>query len=284
MMLSADVIIGQIEVSLFCDLYAGMSKNLAQSKDVHAVHQASLGKIVSQAVGAIFLAQSDPIDVPLEVGFKIMDIDVTAVFLDREEIFAFYIPVFELKPSPQRNLCFRREIYCSVFSTFGFFCSEVDAFSGKLHICDQERGTLTQPHSAVQHEKNHDIISVFCKIGLIKFTEQLFQIFIGEEHFRLSIVLQLTNLFHGIFLDNIVPFEPVEEHPQIANVIVDGGDADRFSEISAAFRVVLFLGEVIHIEGVLSTLLEVGDVSANQVFGHLVNAINFMFIATPPLE
>lgn len=209
---------------------------------------------------------------------------MTAVFFDREEVFAFHIPVFELKPPPQRNLRFRREIHCPIFASFGFFCPEIDAFSGKLHICDQKRGTLAQPHTAVQHEKNHDIISVFGKIGLIKFSEQLFQIFIGEEHFCLSIILQLANLLHGVTLDNIVPFEPVEEHSQIANVVVDCGDADRFSEVSAAFRVVLILREVVDIEGLFSSLLEVGDVAANQVFSHLVHAINFMFVATPSLK
>ena len=34
----------------------------------------------------------------------------------------------------------------------------------------------------------------------------------------------------------------------------------------------------------LSSLLEVGDVAANQVFSHLVHAINFMFVATPSLK
>ena len=125
---------------------------------------------------------------------------------------------------------------------------------------------------------------MFGEIGLVKLTEQLSQIIVGEEYLRLSIALQLANLSHGILLDHIVPFEPVEKHTQIADVIVDGGNADRFSEISASLRVVLIFREVIDIEGVFSSLLEVGDVSADQVFSHLVYAINFMFVATPSLE
>ena len=284
MILFADVFIGQVEIRLFCDLHTGMSENFAEGKDIHAIHQASLGEIISQAVRTVFLVQSDPIDVPLEVGFKVVDIDVTAVFLDREEVLAFHISVLKLKPTPQCDLRFRREIHCSVFASLGFLCSEVDAFSGKFHICDQECRTLAQTHTAVQHEQNHNIISVFGEVGLVKLTEQLSQIFVGKEYLRLSIVLQLANLSHGILLDHIVPFEPIEKHTQIADVIVDGGNTNRFSEVSASLRVVLIFREIVDIEGVFSSLLEVGDVSADQVFSHLVYAINFMFVATPSLK
>ena len=91
-------------------------------------------------------------------------------------------------------------------------------------------------------------------------------------------------IFEKILNHGVVPFEPIEKHTQIADVIVDGGNADRLSEISASLRVVLIFREIVDIEGVFSSLLEVGDVSADQVFSHLVYAINFMFVATPSLK
>ena len=41
----------------------------------------------------------------------------------------------------------------------------------------------------IQHEDGHNIIPVFCKIGLIKFGQQLSQIFVRQEHLCFSIVL-----------------------------------------------------------------------------------------------
>ena len=41
-----------------------------------------------------------------------------------------------------------------------------------------------------------------------------------------------------------------------------------------AKTLVLFLGKIVDIEGVLSTLLEIVDVLANYIFCDLVNAIN----------
>ena len=63
------------------------------------------------------------------------------------------------------------------------------------------------------------------------------------------------------------------------NCLVDGGNTDRLSEVSASLWIVLYLGEIIHKEGVFSSLLEVIDVLANHVLCDLVDAINFKFVA-----
>ena len=68
------------------------------------------------------------------------------------------------------------------------------------------------------------------------------------------------------------------------SVIVDGSDTDRFSVVSASVRIVLCLREIIHKEGVFSSLLEVIDVLANHVFCDLVYTINFKFVAQPSLK
>ena len=91
-------------------------------------------------------------------------------------------------------------------------------------------------------------------------------------------------IVNGVSSDGVVPFKPVEKHSQITNVIVDGGDTDRLSEVSASLWIVLYLGEIIHKEGVFSSLLEVIDVLANHVLCDLVDAINFKFVAQPSLE
>ena len=90
--------------------------------------------------------------------------------------------------------------------------------------------------------------------------------------------------YKSLLVWDIVPFKPVEKHSQITNVIVDGGDTDRLSEVSASLWIVLYLGEIIHKEGVFSSLLEVIDVLANHVLCDLVDAINFKFVAQPSLE
>ena len=80
------------------------------------------------------------------------------------------------------------------------------------------------------------------------------------------------------------PIKGFEKHTQIADVIVDGGNTNRFSEVSASLRVVLIFREIVDIEGVFSSLLEVIDVLANHVLCDLVDAINFKFVAQPSLE
>ena len=79
------------------------------------------------------------------------------------------------------------------------------------------------------------------EVGFIELGNQLPQIFIGKEDFCLTVVLQLPNLSHGIFADNIVPFQPVEKHSDVANIIVDRGDSDRLAVVPAAVWIVLFL-------------------------------------------
>lgn len=137
MILLTDVIIAQVEVSLFGYLYTGMAEDLTEGENIHAVHQTSLGEVVSQTVGAVVFVQSSTVDVLLEVAFKVTDADGTAVFFDREEIVAFHIPVLKLKPSPENGFCFRGEVNGSVFAAFGFFGSEIDPLPGKLQICNQ---------------------------------------------------------------------------------------------------------------------------------------------------
>jgi hypothetical protein len=78
-----------------------MTENFAECKNVHTIHQTPLCKVIPQAVRTVFFIQSGTVDVPLEICLKIMDIDVTTMIFDREEIVAFHIPVLELNPSPQ---------------------------------------------------------------------------------------------------------------------------------------------------------------------------------------
>ena len=125
---------------------------------------------------------------------------------------------------------------------------------------------------------------MFCEIRFIEFRNQLSQIFICEEYLCLTIVFQLANLSHWIFANHIILFQPVEEYSDVANIVVDCGDADWFAIIPSTIWIVLFLRKIIDIEGVFSSLLKVIDILANQIFCDLVDAINLIFVGTPSLK
>lgn len=134
MVLLTNIIVRQIQIRLLCNLYTGMTENLAEGKNIHAVHKAPFGKIVSQTMGCVFLVQSGTQYVFFEIAFKVADTDRTPVFLDREQIITFHIPVLKLEPPPQNGFCFGREVHCPVFPSLCFFGSEVDTLSCKLQI------------------------------------------------------------------------------------------------------------------------------------------------------
>ena len=54
----ANVIIVQIQISLFGNCYAGMSQQLAQSENVHTIHQASFSEIIPQTMRRKLFIQS----------------------------------------------------------------------------------------------------------------------------------------------------------------------------------------------------------------------------------
>ena len=119
---------------------------------------------------------------------------------------------------------------------------------------------------------------------VIEFGKQLLQILVRKKHLCLSVVLQLPDALHRIFADNVLPFHPVKEHPNVADVIIDGGDTDRLAVVPPAVRVVLFLGKVIDIEGVFTTGLQIVNVSADNIFRNLVHSVNLQFIRQPTTE
>ena len=157
---AADIIVIQIQVSLFGYLHTGMTKDLTEGIDIHAVHKAALGKVIPETVGCIVFIEASPKNVLFKVVLKVADTYAAAVFLDREEVVTFYIPIFELQPPPQDGFCSGGEEDSPVFSAFGFFRSETDPSSGKFQICNQEGRAFTQPHSGIQHQQDHDIIPV----------------------------------------------------------------------------------------------------------------------------
>ena len=92
----ANVFVVQIQIRLLCDGYAGMSQEAAQCVDVHAIHQTSLGEVIPQTMRCVFLVQTSPENVSFEISFKVTNTDGTAMFLDREEVVALYVPILEL--------------------------------------------------------------------------------------------------------------------------------------------------------------------------------------------
>ena len=91
-----NVFIVQIQIRLLCYGYAGMPQELAQRVNIHAIHQASLGKIIPKTVGSEAFVKTGTDDIFLEVAFEIADHDMAASFPHRKHIFTFYISILEL--------------------------------------------------------------------------------------------------------------------------------------------------------------------------------------------
>ena len=200
----ANIFIVQIQIRLLCDGHAGMSQESAQSVDVHAIHQTSLGEVIPQTMGREIVIQTAADQILLEVAFKIADLDVAATLPNREQVVTIDITILVLQPPPQDGFCFLREEHRSILSALGDFCSKVDPSSGQFQIFNQEAAAFTKPHSAVQHQHDHYIISVFRVVGSIHAGQQPPQFIIREVLFRSAIHTQLANLLHGVSLDEIV--------------------------------------------------------------------------------
>ena len=82
----------------------------------------------------------------------------------------------------------------------------------------------------------------------------------------------------------VLSLHPVEEHSDVADVIVDGGNADRFAVIPSAVRTVLALGEVVDIEGVLTPHHQIVNVLADHILCDFIHSVNLQFIRQPTTE
>ena len=280
----ANVFVVQIQIRLLCNGHAGMSQELAQCVDVHAIHQTSLGEVVPQTMRCELVIQSGTNQILLEVAFKIADLDVAAPFPHREQIIAADITILVLQPPPHNLLSLFREEHRPILSALGDFCPKVDPSSGEFQIFHQEAAAFTQPHSAVQHQHYHYIIPVFGVVGTIHLGEQPPQFIIRQELLCLAIDLQLSDLLHGISLDDVLPIQPVEEHPQIPNVVVDGGCGNRLAEVTAAVGMVCLFLAFHRIEGVFSSLLDVPNVVPDDRLCNFINSCNVHLFQAPALE
>ena len=79
---SADIIVSQIQIRLFRYGHAGMPQELAQSINVHAVHQTAFGKVIPQAVGRIGFAQAAAGQILFEIRLKVAHLDMAAALPD----------------------------------------------------------------------------------------------------------------------------------------------------------------------------------------------------------
>ena len=61
-----------------------------------------------------------------------------------------------------------------------------------------------KPHTCIYHKNDHSVISVLRKIRAIKLTDKPFEVFIRNILFCVSICFELSDLFHGVFLQHIV--------------------------------------------------------------------------------
>ena len=215
-----------------------MPKKAAQGVNVHAAHKTAFGKVVPQAMGRDIFAQSRSAYVALEVCLIGVNIDMSAGVLDREEVITLNVSVLVLQPSSQNTFCSLRKIDDSVLPAFGDFCSEHDLSSGKVDVFQKQAGTLTQTHSAVNHQHGHYKIPVLRKVRLVKEGNELFEIFITDVLFWFSVDFELLDFLHGVLFDDVTPVEPIEEGTQIADIIVDGDGGNSLSVITSACRII----------------------------------------------
>ena len=122
------------------------------------------------------------------------------------------------------------------------------------------------------------------EIRFVEAAHQLLEILVGEEISCLSVVLELSDLFHGIPPDNHLHVEPVEEDPQIPNVVVDRRDADGLPEVPPPLWMVDTPRSVIAIERILPSLLEIIDVSADGRLRHLVHIFDGELFPAPAFK
>lgn len=104
----ADVFIREIQIRLFCDRDARMPEDAAEGVNVHAVHQAALRKVVSQAMrGDVFIYPTSP-QIVFEIRLEVAHLNVCACRAARgEEVIRLHITILVLYPSPQHLFCFR---------------------------------------------------------------------------------------------------------------------------------------------------------------------------------
>lgn len=89
----------------------------------------------------------------------------------------------------------------------------------------------------------------------VAWEQVLKMLIVCQIHFRFSIGFQLPDTFHRITFNHIIAFQPVEEYPQIANVVVYGCGADRLAVVPAAFGIVDCFLFFIGVKGVFAPLL-----------------------------
>ena len=97
---------------------------------------------------------------------------------------------------------------------------------------------------------------------------------IADIFLGFSVVFELSDLLHGVLPDRAFQVHPIKEDPQIADVVVDRANADRFAEVSASVGEVLLLALVVAVERVFPSLLEIVDVVTNDSFCDLIHINN----------
>lgn len=269
---------------MLCDGDAGMAEDLAQSVDVHAIHQAAFSKVVPQTVRCERFTQSSSPQIVFEIRLEVADLNILSAVLCGEHIIAVNVSVLELKPAPHDSLRLLGEIHCAVFSAFCYLRTQKDLPLCKVQILNQQDRAFAQPHACVEHKNYHRQIPVLRKIGFVELGHQLSEIVIRNEVLCVSVRLELPDLFHRIFLQNIIGVEPIKKHSQIADVVVDGVCGNGLSEVSAAVWEIRLLCLFVCVKGVLAALLKIGDVAANHALCHLVNLRDVQLVIAPAFK
>lgn len=109
----------------------------------------------------------------------------------------FYFRRREYEPNDVRLLV--ESVYASKFLTKKQADALVDVACSLVSDPQAEKS-----HTCIYHKNDHSVISVLRKVRAIKLTNKPFEIFIRNVLFCVSVRLELSDLFHGIFLQNVI--------------------------------------------------------------------------------
>ena len=116
----AKISVSEIQIRIFCNGNATVTKDPTQGINIHAVHQTPFGEVVSQGVRGVGLLDTSSAQIPLEARFKGVDIQRKSGFFGKQEP-AAGVSILELEPTVQTFCCLNRKEDIACASALGIF-------------------------------------------------------------------------------------------------------------------------------------------------------------------
>ena len=99
-----------------------------------------------------------------------------------------------------------------------------------------------------------------------------------------ALTFDLFDIPHRVFMGRQLIIIPVEEGSEIADVVVDGGNADRLTVVASSFGTIGCDAIFVGIKAVLTSFLQITDVMTNGCFSHFVRGRNVLLLRCPTFK